>query len=318
MRIGKPSVVFTGLCSLIFFSNTARAFDVEAAYGQRDGEVAYQIGGSVTPSNGESYRIRFPISELRFPINTKVANIVLFLPLDDRWTLTVAVVETVSSNSGKMIDSDWGIKYYLADPNAMRDSLDIYSESQLQMNGRDFSLEAFKKVSFVGYEDWNIELGGGALQQKYDFTAGNTLEEYPSTPTASPIYIAGETIKYEYQSKMLYVAFKTTRHLSEKYHLSFYGAYSPKVIISDFDNHLLRDKTATGSSEGWGGQYKAAFIRSLSKNSEIFVQARYQKTVANGIQTQRSNETGVYTETDIGLRNINVQKSLSVGASIEF
>lgn len=302
---------------LLLFSYDVNAFEFDASYGQREGEVVYQIGGTIRIPSGQTARVRFPISELRFPVNTTVVNIGFSHQLNDEWSLSASWMENVNSNPDDMIDSDWGIKYYLADPNASRDSLDIYSESQLRMDGTDVSVDLFKKVNWNRFESWDIELGGGMLKQTYNFVAGNTLQEYPSTPSASADYLPGDTIKYEYKSTMLYVALNAAKQLTVDSQFIFYGAYSPKVQVSDFDNHILRNKTSAGDSEGWGTFLKAKFIKNIGRRSSVYILASYQKTVANGIQTQRSYETGSYTEADVGLRNTNVQQVYKIGVNFQ-
>jgi len=304
----------------LFFSSSVMALEIDASYGIKKYEVIYQIGGQLTLDSGNSGRIRFPISELRFLTDTPIANLKFSHTFRDTWLISISATKNLTSNSGEMQDSDWGINYYLVDPNAFpRDSLDIYSESRLTLDALDLKIEFQKKIAVGFLPLWKVLIGAGILSQRYKFAAFDTVQSYPSTPEKPADIISGKSISYRYEARMPFASTKLTRNIASQITTTISAAYSPWLKVTDHDDHILRDKTSTGDSDGWGIILSASLNYAFRPASNVYLAATYLKTVANGIQTQKnSSETGTISTAKIGLRNTNEQTSLRIGITHVF
>ena len=305
----------------LLFTGAAHAYSLEIAGGQRQGEVLYQIGGLATTSSGARQYLHFPLSELRFPLNSSVLGLTLGHRLDSGSSLRIMLVQDVGSVSGAIKDSDWGINHYLIDPMMFPlDSLDIYSESKAELNGRDVTVEWMTDydLAFLSVFNLKMEIGVGLLHQLYKYKISNTLQSYPSTPAVPSDYIPGSTGYYEYESIFPYLKFQMKKRFASQSALSFSASYSPFLRANDFDNHLLRNKTSNGESEGYGIRFEGKAGFQLSRLVSMTIGLDYFKTIANGTQVQKSIETGVYTETTIGLRNIGEQATANLAFLVNF
>ncbi len=311
-------VFFIILLNLLL-SSSVLALEIEAAYGKRQGEITFQIGGQITLDSGETGRLRFPLSELRFATNTSIINFQLSHLFNNNWLASASASKNITLNSGEMKDSDWGINYYFLNREAFpRDSLDIYSESRLTLDAVDLKLELQKKLTTELLSYWNVFIGGGILFQRYQFKAFDTVQSYPSTPEKPADILTGKTITYRYEARMPFASVMLTRNFNPKIAITFAIAYSPWLKVTDHDNHILRKKISTGNSDGWGTTLNASLNYLLQKSTSVFASVVYLKTVANGIQTQKFSANEEISTAEIGLRNTNEQKIIMIGISHSF
>lgn len=123
-------------------------FDLRAGMGVMSGDTTYEIGGEF--SGSFAYTYRFPISELKFPLDVYMASAHGTLNFQDRWSIHVNGKKNITDDAGKLEDSDWGIWYEEGCPYCSSDSLDIFSESDAELDALiidiDFHFWVYKKV----------------------------------------------------------------------------------------------------------------------------------------------------------------------------
>ena len=300
-------------------SSSVSAFEIDTSFGNRQGEVTYQIGGQVTLDSGASGRLRFPLSELRFQINTPTINLKLSHRFRNNWFVSISTVKNISPNSGEMQDSDWGINYYFKNLNAFqRNSLDIYSESRLTLSTVDLKAELQKNLKIEFLPKWVFFIGGGISFQRFQFEAFDTIQSYPSTPEQPIDVLTGKTLTYRYEATMPFASASLSRSINSKTTITFSTKYSPWLKVTDYDNHILRDKISEGKSDGWGTILSASLNYALRTFTNLYLKATYIKTVANGIQTQHNLKEASFTTAKIGLRNTTIQNSIHIGISHRF
>ena len=101
--------------------------------GKLGGDTTYQIGGNyVTPLG--SGQVHFPISELEFPLDVWMVSVEGSKEFAEKWKVSVGVKKNITSDAGKMKDSDWGAWYLEGYAWAEKDTLDIYSESDAELD----------------------------------------------------------------------------------------------------------------------------------------------------------------------------------------
>ncbi len=312
------SISYLFLLSALLTSSVY-ALDVDASYGERRGEVIYQIGGKLTLDPGVSGNVRFPLSELRFQLNTPIMNLQFNQAFKNDWLILISATKNVTSNSGEMQDSDWGLNYYLINPRAFpRDSLDIYSESRLSLNAMDLQIELRKKIEVADISLWRIFIGAGILFQRYQFEAFDTIQHYPSTPEIPAVVLKGKNLTYRYRASMPFASANVTRNMTPKTAVAIAALYSPWLKVTDYDDHILRNKTSTGKSNGWGVKLSVSLSYAMWHSTNVYLTATYLKTLANGTQTQSASSDEKISSADIGLRNINKQRNMAVGFSHVF
>lgn len=302
----------------MLLASSVLALEVDASYGKRQGEVIYQIGGQIALDSGESVRVRFPLSELRFQINTPIVKFMLNHKFKDDWLASISATKNITSNSGKILDSDWGINYLSNPTDFQRDSLDVYSESRLTLDAVDLQIELQKKVKMGGLPSWTVFIGAGVLLQRYEFAAFDTLQSYPSTPERPADELNGKTLSYRYEASMPFASANLSYDINPKTTTAMTVVYSPWLNVTDDDNHILRNKTSTGDSDGWGIKLNVSLSYALWHTSNVYLAVAYLKMVANGIQTQSISDNEEVSSAEVGLRNTNEQKIITVGFDYVF
>jgi hypothetical protein len=109
-------------------------FDINLGVGTIRGDTTYQIGGSVEYADGTKERLHFPISELEFPLDVYMATLKSSIEFLQAWQINIDVHKSITKDSGKMKDSDWGYWYMDGCSYCSPYSLDIYSESDTELD----------------------------------------------------------------------------------------------------------------------------------------------------------------------------------------
>jgi len=263
---------------------------INAGAGILSGHSTYQIGGHVKTAAGEG-DIRFPLSELRFELDN-----VPFAFLSARYTPSKKVFFETSikvnwnSDSGELIDSDWGIFYDKGVGGASESSLDIYSESDNKVDfifwesEIGFPIRLKKGLVFV----WGV----GFQYKTFSFVASDLKQTYPSCGkygicgTYPDIEISGDVITYDIQYYIpIITAAVKFEHLPEWISKLEVGV-APILFVHDVDDHLLRSKRATSNAEGQGFFVDAESSLYFSRNFSVNLQVNYSYINARGVQRQ--------------------------------
>jgi hypothetical protein len=176
--------------------------DVDVALGAayRAGETQYQIGGTVVWDNFGLEQIHFPISELKWPVDAFWATVrgdVRF----DRWRFSASLQKNLTDDPGDMEDRDWGVYGY---PYSHRDTLDIYSETDLEMDSWIWDIST--DYTFYKIPQWSFFAGLGYTYQTFDFEGRNTrqTQRWPITNDSffkrNHSFLPSPPTRYSYES----------------------------------------------------------------------------------------------------------------------
>lgn len=263
------------LTGQVFADNLQHSFDM--GIGTLDGYTEYEIGAIDSDlSSGYGFR-----SLLEFPLDVEMLNIsyknnLKIQPLNIGG-IEIDLAKNIDDEAGTFKDSDWllGTGIHVKD---------IYSESSTKAD--DIS-----KWNLKIRAPWNNISGNlsysliiGYKEDKYKLTGSDTTEFYPSSDN-DPVYIDGDTIKYEAIYKFPYVGvdFKTSLgqwDFQSEIH------YSNWVDMEDEDYHILRDKLSKSKADGESLMIKAGANYALNTSSDIFFNIDYNRTEVDGSQDQ--------------------------------
>ena len=226
-------------------------FSISAGFGLMAGHTTYQIGGHVDTPQG-SDDIHFPLSELKFPLDVYIGALNGAVKLNEKWKIKAGLKKNITSESGKMEDSDWGILYLEGEPGADPDSLDIYSESDTEVDlfimdiaaRYYFNEKTHKRLKFLFF------IGGRYIYQKFDFDVSDLDQWYPSRPYLEHDYVSGKVLTYEVTKHIPALIIGTELFTKGNLSLDAVLGYSPIVTVEDEDNHILRDKISKAECDG--------------------------------------------------------------------
>lgn len=303
----RPMPLFVVLCCLVFFSAApaCAAVDFSIGGGYLYGSTQYQIGGHYIDADGTSDDLHFPISELRFPLDTYVIKGQVDLSLFEKWGVIFNLETNPADGTGQMEDSDWGVW-----DGSAANSLDIYSESN-----SDLSMLAFEgKLTYQIYQGYygqntlsaekanpgiifTYHVGLGYKYQKFDFDIYDVEESYPSTPAVPDSYTDGLAMIYEAEFQIPYLELGMEMALRDKFALGLNVAYAPYIAFQDKDQHLLRSKVNT-SDHGWDGDALMVHLdMRYSFYRNWYLQADIDATKIESNGKSKSYLFGVYDHT---------------------
>jgi hypothetical protein len=292
------------------------------------GYTKYQIGGNCTVNNN-SGSLRFPISELEFPLNSQYASIKAAIEIENFVSIEGSFNKNLSKYPGDLKDSDWGYLYYgyySELPQTSSDSLDIYSESDTNLDARIWDVNIGCKI--VDRPKFTMLIALGFTQQCFDFTVSNLDQWYPSyfsyfgnTNAGKKYgvypyhqYQSGKVLEYDVTYNIPYIkanfGFKPIKQLV----ISSDFGISPFVSAKDYDNHVLRDKTSEGDCTGMylktNIDIKYFFTKYLYAGNRL----DYLYIETSGEQNQTGPEYSGKVEQEIS----SSQLSLSIYAGLHF
>lgn len=274
---------FPALLALLFFASTAncetplppkqtlspyktKPFALSVGGGVMDGDTTYRIGGHWASPSGDRH-IRFPLSELVFPLDLYFGRIGGELNLMGRFRMTASVSKNITDHAGNMKDSDWGVNIHAPahpgwdDPN----SLDIYSESRTDADIIVADVSARYHLHEAASKKWAISLFAGAryIYREFDFVARDVQQWYPSMEdyygySAGHLHVSGTALTYNVTQEIpaAIAGIELVGDSGSTLDLEF--GYAPETEVKDEDHHLLRDKVSYGTCEG------TAFLFSLT------------------------------------------------------
>jgi len=242
------------------FSATAADFDVSLGTGYLSGDSTYQIGGLVIDNSG-LYEIHFPLSELKFPLDSVMLKGEVGISFADKWRFSGNIQTNVTQDTGKMEDSDWIFSPY---------SLDVFSKSDAEMTALllDAKLQYRFYQGFYGETAINngsrtsnllfsYFVGLGYRHQRFEFDVSNTDQWYPSDPSHPHDYFPGLSLTYEVEYQIPYLELSMDMIASDQFNLILNLGFAPWVNVTDEDHHLLRGLVGI-SDHDWNGN--AEFI----------------------------------------------------------
>lgn len=261
-------IASNALCEDATFKMTN--WSLSAGLGIMDGHTTYQIGGhyEVPEGGGE---VRFPLSELEFPLDAFYGSLGATIDLIERFEIAAGFKKNISKDTGKMKDRDWGIAYGQIDWWTDPDSLDTYSVSDAEIDALIMDISARFYFDPWRYRKLNVLFffGGKYMYQYFDFTASD-LEKW--SPSLSDYYgfdvgrenIPGKVLTYELWKNIPAFIAGAKLFTGPNFTLDVMLGYSPAVTIEDEDHHILRSLVTKSECDG------NAVLFSLNGDIEFF------------------------------------------------
>jgi outer membrane protease len=255
-------------------------FDLENGFERYFLYTKYQIGGMTYARDG-AIPYHFPISELKFPLDTFMFYVNLNLNFVDRVTLHFNVRKNIHNKVGTMEDSDWvpypGLKT-------------VYSESTARLNA--LFTEADVSVRLFTVSVFSLVLGAGFTHQYLYYWCSDTAQTsiYSGTPPyiGSPSYIKipCKVITYDLRYYITTIQITPVFTFVQRLEIALAIRFSPYLWARDIDDHILRAKKSEGKSTGMAFM-PFLRIRYLFAN-RIFLAAQLDYLLLNtkGHQTQ--------------------------------
>jgi hypothetical protein len=238
--------------------------EIDASLIALDGYTKYQIGGDCTVNN-ESGTLRFPVSELVFPLNSQYASFKAAIEIENFIRIEGSFNKNLAVDTVQLKDSDWGYLYYNYHselPRTSPDSLDVYSESDAELFATIWDINIGCRI--IDKPKFTMLIALGFMQQYFEFKVSNLDQWYPSYfryfgNTYEGIkydvypyhqYKSGRILQYNVTYNIPYIkanfGFKPIGNIVVSSDLGI----SPFVSAKDYDNHVLRDKTSKGDCTG--------------------------------------------------------------------
>ncbi len=277
--------------------------DVAVGLGKLGGHTAYQIGGIISAPSG-TYEVHFPISELEFPLEVYMFSMVGSVGFKETLKLSASVKANITDDAGKMKDSDWGVYYLAGIGGAEQGTLDIYSESDSDLNALivDVNLRYNMNRKFL--------VGLGYIHQNFDYEISNLHQWYPSSFYYTGVnfphdVVSGLVLTYEVTYSIPYIevvlmeasdTFLADTIFDSTLTVEMSLGYSPIVRAEDEDHHLLRSKVNKGDyDDGTAILFSLGGRFDFETNWFIALQFDYTKIKADGKSEAFFN--GVYDHT---------------------
>ena len=262
---GSPELAETDLTPPDYRLKKVVGVDLTVGLGRLYGDTTYQIGGRVDSPSG-SWVQRFPTSELEFPLYVYMASLGGSVQFVEKWKVSVGLKKNITSDAGTMKDSDWGSNYdeisWWSDP----DSLDIYSESDAELDAEIADINL--RYKFFKKAGWSLSGGLGYIYQNFEYDIYDLDQWYPSL---NEYYgydighdrVSGKVLEYEVTYSIPYMEIGTQFTFKNKFSLEASLGYSPIVNVEDEDHHIVRSMVSKGDCDG------AALLWSLEGRYDI-------------------------------------------------
>ena len=220
--------------------------------GKLSGNTTYQIGGTANISGLGSQELHFPVSELEFPLDVYMVSMGGNIAFAEKWKMSVDVGKNITSDAGKLKDSDWGVYWLEGMPGAEQDTLDIYSESDANLDALIININL--QYRFYESPNWSFSAGLGYMGENFDYEVSNLDQWYPSSTyyfgyDLGHEYVSGKVITYTVKYSIPYME-ASVRCVKDKFRFEASLGYSPVVKVIDEDHHILRNKVCKGDCNG--------------------------------------------------------------------
>lgn len=313
------SAFLIGSITLLSYANTTE-INIMTGIERMSGDSTYQIGGKVETTTDSGY-VRFPISELMFPLDIYMASVGCSVDIEKKWNFRTYLKKSTTRDAGKMEDSDWGINYYEIDWWMDPNSLDIYSESDAELDALKFELNIQYSLLNEPYEYLNllITAGCGFLYQKYDFEVSNLDQWYPSLNEyfgydIGHDYEKGKVLTYEINYSIPYIMIGTKFDIQDIFYISAEFGYSPFARAEDEDDHILRSKISKGDCDGDAKLLSLELLYSIPWIDKMFLMLDLDYFEIDTKGESKSYIDGYYDHTiNQKITSKQISTSLSIG-----
>jgi outer membrane protease len=270
---------------------------ITVGIGKLGGDTTYQIGGTVVTPLG-SGQVHFPISELEFPLDVWMVSVEGSKEFAEKWKVSVGVKKNITGDAGKMKDSDWGAYFLDGYAWAEKDTLDIYSESDAELDALIMDINL--RYRFYEKPSWAFFAGLGYIHQNFDYEISNLNQWYPSSTyyfgaDLPHDFVSGKVLTYEITYSIPYIEIGLQGAFKKNFSVETSIGYSPIVDAEDEDVHILRDRVSEADCEGDAILFSLRARFDFSKNWLVMAEFDYTKIEVDG--TSKTYDRGAYSHT---------------------
>jgi len=261
---------------------------ITAGIGKLGGDTTYQIGGNYFTPAG-SGQMHFPISELEFPLDVWMVSVEASKEFAKKWKVSVGAKKNITSDAGKMKDSDWGAYFLEGYAWAQKDTLDIYSESDGELDALIMDINL--RYRFYEKTNWAFIVGIGYIRQNFDYAISNLNQWYPSSNYYFGVDLphtlaSGKIMTYEITYSIPYIEIGVQGSFKDEFSVEASFGYSSLVDAQDEDVHILRAKVAEGHCDGDAILLSLRARFDFSKNWFLLAEFDHTKIDTDGWQEQ--------------------------------
>jgi len=257
---------------------------ITVGIGKLGGDTTYQIGGTVVTPLG-SGQVHFPISELEFPLDVWMVSVEGSKEFAEKWKVSVGVKKNITSDAGKMKDSDWGAWFLDGYAWAEKDTLDIYSESDAGLDALIMDINL--RYRFYEKSSWAFFAGLGYIRQNFDYAVSALNQWYPSSTYYFGVdlphdFASGKIMTYEITYSIPYIEIGVQGTFKEDFSVEASLGYSSIVSAEDEDVHILRAMVSEADCEGDAILFSLRARFDFSKNWLVMAEFDYTKIEVDG------------------------------------
>ncbi len=303
------SIIALSLCT------PALAFEgrMELELGTTQGHNTYQIGGPAIEA-GSVVLYHWPISELRFPVDTNMMHLRLAMAPVENLFIGAEMSTSIAEGSERMRDVDW---YHQP-----LNNIDSYSKSKSDLWNYNAELSIDYKIDLGNH--FAVSLGGGYRYQNYDYEIGDTYLAQRDLVDPSVVgsgYIFGKVLTYDVIYRIPYVQLGLQTNW-EKFSAGIEVGYGPSITAEDRDNHVLRLRISRSETDGDAifGKIRAQY--DIHDQLYLFTNFSYMQIETEGEQVQQgigsSGGSLYFYQNTIDTEITSDQASFGIGLGMKF
>jgi len=283
--------------------------------GKLDGYTKYQIGGKVEGPSGSSY-VHFPISELEFPLSVPMVSLEVSTESPGPWKFGAIIKKNIARSAGKAKDSDWGAYYLEGYSWAEQNTLDIYSESDADLNA--VTVDINLRYRWYNKSGWSLFAGLRYSYENFDYELSDLDQWYPSSDyyvgeDAGHSCTSGKVGSYNVIYNIPYLEITSMFTINHTITIQGGLGYSPLVHVTDEDHHILRDLVYEG--DFYGDAVMIFLDARYNVTEKWFLRIDYKKTALDADGESKAYYRGfIYGHTiEQAIESEQTYTSLSIG-----
>lgn len=227
-------------------------------------------------------------SLLEFPLEYDLLNLE-YVYRADKFNLHLNYKQNLEKGTGTFEDSDW---IY-----STKNSVALYSQSDIISDYKSFSTE-ISRTKKLKDSDSSIKYGIGYKEQEIEFNAYGY--NYPNSNSIG----YEKSLEYSVKYMIPYVKLEFLSNENDKISFKTNLQFSPKIKGKDVDNHILRNKLSTSSSqEGYSYEISEETTYNFSKDLALSFKGSYSFLKTEGKQKQEFYSGEFMGEVYEGIKN---------------
>ncbi len=302
----QKTAVFFLFLGFVFGTHSPRIladslqFSVGSSFLQ--GDDTYQIGGRYYSVSTGPGTLHFPLSELKFPANSR------YPILTAQWQPSVTTRLTASFGEinrqdvvGLMLDSDWGVW-----AGSTATTLDIFSTSRTTLHLKDYrvKMEWLLGSDVTANPSASTWIGLSYRYQARSYLSSDIHQIYPSRLALAPIVVPGPVIQFDRTLQLPAVTLrgdvrgKPLPWLPEMV-MSLGAEFAPFATVKDRDDHLLRSKLSITEFSGHSISLSVNLTALLTSSISVSLGVEQSTLDVTGRQTQSQYGVGANSDTTV-------------------